>query len=57
MYKHVNDEGITYYLHTDGTLFWFSRNKTGKGRIVTMLPAHLKVIENPVTGMPMVKRR
>lgn len=52
-YSHKNSKGNTYYLHSKGRLFFFS--KEPKGGIE--LPAGYKVIENKRTGLPMLKSK
>lgn len=51
-FSHKNSKGITYYLHSKGKLLFFSKNPEG----AIDLPAGMKVIENPRTGLPMVKK-
>jgi len=51
-YSHVNSRGVTYYLHARGKLMFFSK----KSEDGFDLPAGLSVVENPRTGLPMVKR-
>lgn len=51
--SYKNKRGQTYYLHSRGKLFFFSKKKE-EG---VDLPEHLKIIENPRTGLPMVKRK
>jgi len=53
-YSQNNSKGVTYYLHTrGGKLFYFSKDPADS----VDLPDNLKVIENPRTGLPMVKRK
>jgi hypothetical protein len=52
-YSHINSRGQTYYLHTrGGRLFFFSKDPNE----AIDLPAGLQVVENPRTGLPMVKK-
>ncbi len=50
-YEHTNKKGNTYYLHSKGRLFFFSKEKKGS----IDLPKGYKVIENKKTGLPMLK--
>jgi hypothetical protein len=53
-YSHKNSRGVTYYLHTrGGKLFFFSKDPANG----IDLPSHLQVMENPRTGLPMVKKK
>jgi hypothetical protein len=53
VYSHINKKnGQTYYLHKRGQLFFFSKDE--KDGID--LPIGYKVIENPKTGLPMLKK-
>lgn len=50
--KYENKKGVTYWLHKKGKLFYFSKDK--KGSIDK--PTGYKVVENPKTGLPMLKK-
>ena len=53
-YEHTNSRGVKYYLHTrGGKLFFFSKDPTDS----IDLPQNLEVMENPRTGLPMVKKK
>ncbi len=52
VYEHMNSRGVKYYLHSRGKLLFFSKNPAE----AIDLPAGMKVIENPRTGLPMVKK-
>ncbi len=52
VYEHTNSRGVKYYLHSRGKLLFFSKNPAE----TIDLPAGMKVIENPRTGLPMVKK-
>ena len=57
-YAHTNTRGTTYYLHSrkgkgGAMLYFFSKDHTQS----IELPHEFKVIENPRTGLPMVKRK
>jgi hypothetical protein len=53
-YSHTNSRGQTYYLHTrGGRLFFFSKDPAG----AIDLPEKFNVVENPRTGLPMVKKK
>jgi len=51
-YAHKNSKGKTYYLHSRGKLFFFSK-KPEEG---IDLPAGYTVVENSTTGLPMIKK-
>ncbi len=51
-YEHKNSRGKTYYLHQKGRLFYFA-SKQGPNAID--LPTGFTIIENPKTGLPMLK--
>lgn len=51
-YEHTNFKGVKFFLHSRGKLLFFSK----KPEDAIDLPAGLKVIENPKTGLPMVKK-
>ena len=51
-YSHKNSKGVTYYLHSKGKLYFFSKNEQDS----IDLPEGFTVIENQRTGLPMVKR-
>lgn len=57
-YEHTNSRGQKYWLHMregkgGAKLFFFSKNSSES----IDLPAEFMVIENPRTGLPMVKRK
>jgi len=62
-YEHKNKKGQVYYLHSKTvklkstgkmqTIYYFS--KDGKGSID--LPPGYKVVENPKTGLPFLKKK
>ncbi len=53
-YSHKNSRGVTYYLHTrGGRLLFFSKNPEDS----IDLPTKFDVVENPKTGLPMVKKK
>lgn len=51
-YSHVNSKGTTYYLHTNGKMFFFSREV--KEGALDALPAG-KVVVEMKTGMLVLK--
>ena len=65
-YTHVNSKGETYYLHEyDAKLkggrvyrnYFFAKSISPKGRPIDALPAdRSQVVENPKTGLPVLKR-
>lgn len=57
-YSHTNSRGQTYWLHKrvgkgGATLYFFSKNAE-EG---IDLPPEFTIIENPRTGLPMVKKK
>lgn len=52
-FSYKNKKGRTYFLHSKGRLFFFS--KEDKGSID--LPSGFKIIENSRTGLPMLKKK
>ena len=52
-YSHKNSKGVTYWLHSRGKLFFFSKNPEG----AVDLPANLEIFENARTGLPMVRKK
>ncbi len=57
-YSHTNSRGQTYYLHSrkgkgEAMLYFFSKDHTAG----IELPHNMTVIENPRTGLPMVKKK
>ena len=50
-YAHKNSKGNTYYLHKQGRLHFFSKVSNGS----IPMPKGYKVIENRMTGLPMLK--
>lgn len=51
-YEHTNSKGKKYYLHSRGRLFFFSKEATDS----IDMPSGYKVIENQITGLPMIKK-
>lgn len=54
VYEHTNSKGTKYYLHQKGRLFYFGKEK--KANAID-LPEGYKVVENPKTGLPMLKSK
>lgn len=64
VYEHKNKKGQKYYLHSRDVrlkstgrvqkIYYFSRTQ-GKG--ACDLPSGYKVVENPKTGLPFLKRK
>jgi hypothetical protein len=52
-YSHKNSKGDTFWLHSKGKLFFFSR----KPEESIDLPSHLEVFENQRTMLPMVRKK
>jgi hypothetical protein len=52
-YEHKNSKGKTYYLHSRGKLFFFSK----KPEESIDLPTGYIVVENGTTGLPMLKKK
>ncbi len=52
-YSHTNSKGVTYYLHSNGKMFYFS--KEIKAGALDALPAGYNVVEMK-TGMLVLKR-
>ena len=52
-YEHVNSKGVKYYLHKKGTLFYFSKKSQGS----INMPPGFTVVENSITGLPMLKKK
>jgi len=52
-FSYKNKKGNTYYLHSKGRLFFFSKNPAGG----IDLPDGFSIIENKKTGLPMLKRK
>lgn len=57
-YEHTNSRGQKYWLHMregkgGAKLFFFSKNSSES----IDLPTEFMVVENPRTGLPMVKRK
>jgi hypothetical protein len=52
-YSHKNSKDVTYYLHSKGKLYFFSKKEEDS----IDLPADFQVVENQRTGLPMVKRK
>lgn len=53
VYEHKNSKGKIYYLHSKGKLFYFS--KTKKENSID-LPKGYIIVENSITGLPMLKK-
>ena len=53
VYEHTNSRGIKYYLHQKGKLFFFSKKKDNG----IDLPEGYDVVENPRTGLPMLRKK
>lgn len=51
--ERTNKKGVKYYLHSNGRLLFFSKSPEGG----IDLPEGMEIIENPKTGLPMVKRK
>lgn len=54
VYEHTNSKGVKYCLHQKGRLYYFGKEK--KANAIDM-PEGFTVIENPKTGLPMLKRK
>ena len=52
-YAHTNSKGTTYYLHSNGRMFFFS--KEVKDGALDAVPAGYNVVEMK-TGMPVLKK-
>ena len=57
-YSHKNSRGVIYHLHSregrgGAMLYFFSKDPAG----AIDLPPQFQVIENPRTGLPMVKKK
>jgi hypothetical protein len=52
-YKHTNSKGRTYYLHSKGRLFFFSKSEEDS----IDLPDGYNVVESERTGLPMLKKK
>ena len=52
-YSHTNSKGVTYYLHSNGKMFYFS--KEIKQGALDAVPAGYKVVEMK-TGMLVLKK-
>ncbi|MEM5802231.1 MAG: hypothetical protein QXQ18_02495 [Candidatus Aenigmatarchaeota archaeon] len=53
-YSYTNSKGQTYWLHTKGgKLFYFSKDPEG----AIDLPEGFVVVENPKTGLPMIRKK
>ncbi len=62
-YSHVNSKGQTYYLHSrevtlkggrQQRIYFFAREE--KDGVINELPSGFVVIENPRTGLPILKK-
>jgi hypothetical protein len=53
-YAHTNSKGTTYYLHSNGKMFYFSKEVKDTGAL-DALPAGYKVVEMK-TGMLVLKK-
>lgn len=51
-YSHVNKKGQKYFLHQRGKLFYFSKDPSNSA----LLPAGMRIVENQITGLPLVKK-
>ena len=51
-YEHTNSKGNKYYLHSRGSLFFFSKKEEES----IDLPSGYIVVENQTTGLPMLKK-
>ena len=51
-YSHKNKKGVMYYLHQRGKLFFFSKDSNNS----IDLPGGYHVVENPRTGLPLIKK-
>ncbi len=51
-YEHTNSKGNKYYLHSRGKLFFFSKKEEES----IDLPTGYNIIENQMTGLPMLKK-
>ena len=51
-YSHINKKGQKYFLHQRGKLYFFSKDPSNS----ISLPSGMGVVENPITGLPLVKR-
>tara|TARA_Y100000310_G_scaffold276238_1_gene293253 strand:+ start:6887 stop:7051 length:165 start_codon:yes stop_codon:yes gene_type:complete len=52
-YEHTNSKGKQYYLHQRDKLFYFSKKPEDGAE----LPEGYKIIENSITGLPMLKKK
>jgi hypothetical protein len=52
-YSHKNSRDVTFWLHSRGKLFFFSKSPEG----AIDLPDGLEVFENARTRLPMVRRK
>jgi len=52
-YSHKNSKGVTFWLHSRGRLFFFSKSPED----AIDLPEGYSIIENSRTGLPMVKKK
>jgi hypothetical protein len=53
VFEYTNSKGIKYYLHQKGRLFFFSKNTEGA---LDSLPVGFQIMENPKTGIPILKK-
>ncbi|MFH1225363.1 MAG: hypothetical protein V1676_06200 [Candidatus Diapherotrites archaeon] len=53
VYEHVNSKGKKYFLHQSGRLYYFG-GTLNKAKSID-LPSGFIVVENPKTGLPMLK--
>ena len=53
-YSHTNSKGATYYLHSNGKMFYFSKEVKATGAL-DAVPAGYQVVEMK-TGMLVLKR-
>lgn len=52
-YSYKNSKGRTYYLHSRGRLFFFSKDPAGS----IDLPEGYEAVESERTGLPMLKKK
>lgn len=63
-YKHINSKGVDYYLHSREVnlrsgrkqVIYFFAKQTRSGAIDS-LPEGFEVVENPRTGLPILRRK
>lgn len=52
-FSYTNKKGLTYHLHNKGKLYFFSKEAAGS----VDQPPGTTIIENPKTGLPMLKKK